>query len=75
MGSRHVDDNGPPPPRNITAGCADGYPCAQNIASLASWWIQTNTSQHGLARHAPFLSWYYKYLRAQTDPGTGQSFT
>jgi hypothetical protein len=65
----HADDV--LPPLNISSGCSDGYPCAQNIASLASWWIQTNTSTGGLNRHASFLSWYFKYLRSQTDPVTG----
>ena len=59
------------PPSNISAGCSSGYPCAQNIASLASWWTQTNNSTAGLTRHAPFLTWYYKYLRSATDPATG----
>lgn len=65
----HADDA--LPPMNISSGCSEGYSCAQNIASLASWWIQTNSSQNGIVRHAPFLTWYYQYLRAQTDPVTG----
>ena len=65
----HVDDT--LPPLNITSGCSEGYSCAQNIASLASWWIQTNQSTGGLERHSKFLSWYYNYLRSQTDPSTG----
>lgn len=68
-GLLHRDDADPG--MNITSGCGEGYACAQNIASLASWWIQTNTSQRGLVRHAPFLSWYFAYLRNQTDPKTG----
>ena len=68
-GLLHVDDT--LPPLNITSGCHSGYDCAQNIASLASWWIQTNQSMGGLVRHAKFLSWYYSYLRSQTDPTTG----
>ena len=68
-GLLHADDA--LPPMNITSGCHEGYACAQNIASLASWWIQTNVSQHGIIRHAPFLSWYFKYLREQSDPETG----
>ena len=65
----HADDA--PPAVNISSGCDEGYACAQNIASLASWWIQTNASTAGLDRHAPFLAWYFKYLRAQADPATG----
>ena len=41
-GLLHADDA--QPPDNITSGCHEGYACAQNIASLASWWIQTNAS-------------------------------
>ena len=65
----HADDAAPP--ANISAGCHEGYACAQNIASLASWWIQTNASTGGLVRHAPFLSWYFQYLRNEADPATG----
>jgi hypothetical protein len=65
----HADDV--LPPMNVSSGCSEGYACAQNIASLASWWIQTNASTGGLVRHSAFLSWYYEYLRAQTDPETG----
>ena len=68
-GLLHADDA--QPPDNITSGCHEGYACAQNIASLASWWIQTNASTAGLVRHREFLSWYFRYLRAQTDPATG----
>jgi hypothetical protein len=68
-GLLHADDT--LPPMNISSGCNEGYACAQNIASLASWWIQTNQSTGGLERHAKFLSWYYSYLRQQTDPATG----
>jgi hypothetical protein len=68
-GLLHADDT--LPPVNISSGCHEGYSCAQNIASLASWWIQTNASTNGLVRHEKFLTWYFKYLRAQTDPETG----
>jgi hypothetical protein len=72
-GLLHADDV--LPPYNISSGCNEGYACAQNIASLASWWIQTNESTGGLVRHSKFLSWYYSYLRAQTDPATGATRT
>jgi hypothetical protein len=29
-----------PAPYNITSGCNEGYACAQNIASLLSWFVQ-----------------------------------
>eukprot|EP00039_Didymoeca_costata_P033249 m.41520 g.41520 ORF g.41520 m.41520 type:complete len:393 (+) comp9774_c0_seq2:31-1209(+) len=58
-------------PDNITSGCDSGYPCAQNIASLQSWYIMTNKSMSGLTTYRPFVQWYYKYLVSQADPVTG----
>ena len=50
-----------PQARRVTQrGCDERCACAQNIASLPSWWFQTNASTAGLDRHAPFLAWYFK---------------
>lgn len=58
-------------PDNITSGCKDGYQCAQNIASLLSWFIQTNSSTGGLSRYPEFISWYLGHLAQKADPSTG----
>jgi len=65
----NVDET--PAPENITSGCNSGYPCAQNIASLASWYIQTNSSTGLLEEYRPFMEWYFPYLKSVADPVTG----
>lgn len=66
-----LDVDARPPSPNISAGCSSGYQCAQNIASLASWYIQTNSTFAGLSSYASFMRWYFKYLRMAADPITG----
>lgn len=60
-----------PIPVNISSGCDTGYGCGQNIGSLVSWFIQTNTSTGGLDTYAPFIKWYFNYLTEQADSNTG----
>lgn len=36
------------------------YPCAQNIATMMSWQIQTNSTFGGLSKYSDFVRWYYK---------------
>lgn len=55
------------PPYNISSGCDEGYACAQNIASMLSWFIQTNSSTGGLARHRSFADGYFPYLSSKAD--------
>ena len=64
-------DEHPSIPYNISSGCGSGYDCAQNIASLMSWQIMTNSSFGGLARYADFVRWYYHFLTSRADPVTG----
>jgi len=59
------------PPYNISSGCGEGYACAQNIASMLSWFIQTNSSTGGLVRHRPFADGYFPYLSSKADAKTG----
>jgi len=59
------------PPFNISSGCNSGYSCAQNVASLLSWFIQTNSSTGTIDSYAPFVRWYFSYLTEQADPNTG----
>jgi hypothetical protein len=58
-------------PYNITSGCDTGGACAKNIASLLSWFIQTNSSTGGLHKHAGFVRWYLQYLTKQAESATG----
>ena len=55
-------------PNNISSGCSTGYPCAQNIASLMSWQIETNATFGGLAAYPDFVQWYYKCVRWPHSP-------
>lgn len=56
-----------PPPANISSGCNDGYPCAQNIASPMAWLMMTNRN----GSFASFQDWYFRYLKSKVDPSTG----
>ena len=54
--------------KEVSCGCHDGYACAQNIASLLSWLIQTNGSAvaglgGGLTRHRAFVEWFVSAFR------------
>lgn len=66
-----LDVDKTPAPYNITSGCRDAYSCAQNIASLLSWYIQTNGTAGGLAQYAPFVRWWFEFLHGAADPATG----
>ena len=62
--------------KGVYCGCSSGYGCAQNIASLLSWQIQTNSSTvpglgGGLLRNKPFVDWYVKHLNAKADAESG----
>ena len=59
------------PPYNISSGCSEGYACAQNIASMLSWFVQTNVSTGGLGRHRSFADDYFSYLASKVDSETG----
>eukprot|EP00041_Stephanoeca_diplocostata_P005893 m.70808 g.70808 ORF g.70808 m.70808 type:complete len:401 (-) comp16059_c0_seq8:1282-2484(-) len=59
------------PPMNISSGCSTGYPCAQNIASLMSWFMMTNASTNGLGRHVNFVNDYYTFLAGKADASSG----
>lgn len=69
-----LNEDATPAPFNITSGCNSGYSCAQNIASLVSWFVQTNGSSAfggGVVRHKAFIHWYLQFLQKQADPITG----